>query len=340
VTVEEEVRRAGRRGRTHRPFCARAGLGHRDYSAALQRVLADFGAEESFGRAAARVAEHYGVAVPVRALRQCTLHHARQSLGVVAPAAAPAPTLITQLDGSMIPIVEPAAAGDRRRGKTLRWQEARLAVARAADRAAARYGATLDAALGAGLLWQQTARGAGLTPASRVHGVGDGAPWIAEQFERQFGAQGRYLLDFYHVSQYLAAAAPVCAPGQAEPWRRRQQERLLAGASAEVIAELAAHREAAETVATDRGPEAPPVRRAHRYLWERRGQLDYAAARAAGLPIGSGEVEGGHRHIVQARLKVSGGWWRADHARSMLGLRTLRANGGWDRYWQNQSALN
>lgn len=224
--------------------------------------------------------------------------------------------------------------------KTLRWQEARLAVARGADRADARYGATLDAALGAGLLWHQTAVAAGLDARSRVHGVGDGATWITEQFERQFGAQGRYLLDFYHVSEYLAAAAAVCAPGAPAAWRHRQQERLLAGASQEVIAELAACRESAETIPTAQGPQTPPVRRAHRYLWERRGQLDYAAARSTGLPIGSGEVEGGHRHIVQARLKVSGAWWRETHAQGMLGLRTLRANGGWERYWQDDPALN
>jgi hypothetical protein len=45
-----------------------------------------------------------------------------------------------------------------------------------------------------------------------------------------------------------------------------------------------------------------PVRAAHRYLSGRRDQLDYAGARARGLPIGSGEIESGHRHVIQQRL--------------------------------------
>ena len=31
--------------------------------------------------------------------------------------------------------------------------------------------------------------------------------WIADQVEKQFGAQGRYLVDFYHLCDYLSAAA-------------------------------------------------------------------------------------------------------------------------------------
>ena len=44
------------------------------------------------------------------------------------------------------------------------------------------------------------ARFAPLGAGSRVHAVGDGAPWIVGQVEEQFGDQGRYLIDFYHVA--------------------------------------------------------------------------------------------------------------------------------------------
>lgn len=69
----------------------------------------------------------------------------------------------------------------------------------------------------------------------------------------------------------------------------------------------------------ERQPEAP-VRAAHRYLSGRRDQLDYAGARAAGLPIGSGEIESGHRHVIQQRLKRAGSWWHEPNAEAMLGL--------------------
>jgi hypothetical protein len=46
----------------------------------------------------------------------------------------------------------------------------------------------------------------GLKPKSRVHGLGDGALRIAEQTDIQFGVQGSYLIDFYHLCNYCSAA--------------------------------------------------------------------------------------------------------------------------------------
>ena len=134
-------------------------------------------------------------------------------------------------------------------------------------------------------------------------------------------------MDFYHVSEYLAAAAPkVARPGREQSWRRRQQARLLENKVAGVLRSLESRRE-------PEGQEEAPVRAAWRYLSERRGHMDYASARRRELPIGSGEIEGGHRHVVQARLKLSGGWWREQSAQAMLQLRVARANHLWDRYW-------
>lgn len=108
----------------------------------------------------------------------------------------------------------------------------------------------------------------------------------------------------------------------------------------EVLAELAAHMESAPEVAaaggarTHDGASRRPVRDAERYRRERQEQMDYAGALAAGLPIGSGLSESGHRHVVQARLKKSGAWWKEGNARDMVGLRVLRANGDWETYWR------
>ena len=75
------------------------------------------------------------------------------------------------------------------------------------------------------------------------------------------------------------------------------------------------------------------MRATHHYLHKRKDNLDYAGARAAGLPIGSGEIESGHRHVIQQRLKLAGGWWKENHAQAMLGLRVARANQLWNAYW-------
>ena len=49
--------------------------------------MTDFGAEESFARAAVRVAEHYGIKLASSALRRITYRHARKIAAVqpVAP---------------------------------------------------------------------------------------------------------------------------------------------------------------------------------------------------------------------------------------------------------------
>ena len=314
----------------------RAGVEARGSSRRLQRVLVDFGAEESFARAAQRAREHYGVAVAVSRVRRHTLAHGAQmsALAVPAPKSSVA-TLVTQMDGSLIPIVTVVARGaDRRQGKQLHWREVRLCLAREKESVSPCYGATLGSVGVAGALWRQTAQAAGLGEKTQVHGVGDGAEWITAQFAEQFGGTGRYLVDFWHVSEYLAAAAQVIQPRKPTVWRRRQQGRLLENKVRAVLRALVPHLE-------PEAQEEAPVRAAHRYLSGRSTQLDYAGARAAGLPIGSGEIESGHRHVIQQRLKLAGGWWKETNAQAMLGLRVARANQRWDSYWtQPQHARN
>lgn len=326
--MEEQLLRCGRRGKELRPFCLSAGVSHRGYSRRLQRVLVDFGAEGAFAPAAHRVREHYGMEVPVSAVRQFTLRHGRriaEVAGEVKPLPA-AKTLITEMDGSMVPIVHFGTGQDRRKDKTVLWREARLCCARSVDRANPVYGVTLGSTEVAGWQWHQTARLAGLGKQTRVHGVGDGAGWILTQFTEDFGQQGAYLIDFYHVSEYLGAAATeVARPGKEQEWRRRQQGRLLENRINPVLRSLETKQPTEE--------EEGAAMKAHRYIQERRGNLDYAGARKAKLPIGSGEIESGHRHVIQHRLKIAGGWWTERNMESMLQLRVARANNWWDAYW-------
>lgn len=81
----------------------------------------------------------------------------------------------------------------------------------------------------AGEALNRPAHAAGLAADSRVHGPGDGAPWIAGQIGVQFGAQGSYLVDFYHLCDRLAAAAKVCGVGSATDWMTLRKERLKTG---------------------------------------------------------------------------------------------------------------
>ena len=80
--------------------------------------------------------------------------------------------------------------------------------------------------------------------------------------------------------------------------RRTQQQRLKRGDVAKVTVALAEPLEAEATP-----DEEAPVRPGHRYLNHRLDCLDYPGALALGLPIGSGMIESGHRHVLPARLK-------------------------------------
>ena len=64
---------------------------------------------------------------------------------------------------------------------------------------------------------------AGASLGTKLHCLGDGAKWIKQGVAKQFGGQASYLLDIYHVTEYLAAAGAVLAPGGVKPWRRRRK---------------------------------------------------------------------------------------------------------------------
>jgi hypothetical protein len=322
VELIAEVLRLGRRGRLLHSL--RVGR----YSKKLQRALTDFGAEDSFLRAALRLQEHYGIEVSSSAIRRITFAHGRK-IGPAEPAkAAPeAKVLVTEMDGSLIPVVQPGTGGDRRKAKTLLWREVRLCCARDSKQTQRIYGATLGSVENASWMWRQTAQRAGLGERTYVHGVGDGAGWIVDRFKENFGGQGNYLLDFFHVSEYLSGAGvAIRGPVKFRAWFRRQQGRLLNNQWEKVLCSLQKHLEPPEQ--TER-----PVRLAYRYLLERKAYLNFETARRRNLPIGSGEIESSHRHIIQKRLKLAGSWWLEPNAQIMLNLRTARANNDWLAYW-------
>ena len=288
--------------------------------------------------ASAKLREHYGIDVPVSAVRAITEHHgaamrARQPQGSPWPAEPGVGVLIAEMDGSMVPLVDTAAPAsdgprDRRTTRTLRWTEARLCLAHEPGSVTPRFGATMGSVEAAGDRLGECALAAGAGLQTRVHGVGDGAPWITDQVERTFGTQATYLVDFYHLCDDLAAAADVVASAEKTAWLEEKKTWLKANRWPGVLDTLRPYVEA-DSVADDDAP----VRACSRYISNRTTLLDYQGALAAGLPIGSGEIESAHRYIIQNRLKRAGAWWTLDNLDNMLALRVLRANREWEDYW-------
>ena len=300
----------------------------------MQRALTDFGADHAFATAATKIQEHYGVSVTHERVRTVTLHH-----GEVLAAQTPQPVrtlpargaahIVAEADGTMVPLVDTSSAppgADRRKHRTVRYQEARLTAAQAQGTVTTHYAATLHDVNDTGLRWARCVQAANWGRNTRIHALGDGAPWIAEQARLQFGTQGRYTLDLYHVCEYLAAAAPD--PAHAKTFVAPLRNALRASDHASVLAALRPREEP-----PDCPEEKAPVRAALRYLGNRIDQLDYASAIALSLPVGSGLIESGHRHVLQARLKKAGAWWTKPNAHAMCQLRTTRVNRLWDKYW-------
>lgn len=315
----------------------------RSYSFPLQRVITDFGADVAFGRIPGKLKEHHGIQVPISSAQAITQSHAqvvheRQRLIHKIPGQPGVSQLIAEMDGTLLPIVETTAGVtatgapiDRRKTRQVSFKEARLALVRASDETHPHFGSTFGGVDEAGAQLLNSAIAKGLGANTQVHAVGDGAPWIAHQVEAQFGEQATYLVDFYHVSEYLAAASQVCAPNDAKVWLQTQQTRLKHNQWAQVLAALHPYREPANV-----DDKQAPVRAAYRYLDNRPDQLDYQAAIAAELPIGSGEIESAHRYVILERLDIAGAWWTVEKAEQLITLRVLRENDGWNDYWKQQ----
>jgi hypothetical protein len=246
---------------------------------------------------------------------------------VIEPGTAAGVIFIGELDGSMVPVVEPSPeATDRRQGQCLSWKEVRLNLVHPKGRVTPVFGGNFAGGVEeSGRQWGRCAAKAGFGPGSQLQAVGDGAPWIANPVDRQFGTQGSYWVDFFPVCEYLGAAAPVCAPDHPPAWLDVQKERLKANQAPAVLDALAPFVSAQED---------DPVTACDRYLRNRLHQLDDQGAIQRGLPIGSGEIESAHRYMIQERLKLPGAWWSPDHIETMLALRLNRANREWEAYWQ------
>lgn len=309
-------------------------------------MVTDFGADQAFAQVMDKLVEHYGIVLGESTIRRITEGHAQKifertaaqrALAQPSRPAQPggAPVVIVEMDGGMVPIVEPdGTQSDQRKGKKLQWQEAKICLAHPKGSTTLTYGGTVQGDVAtAGQKLLECATQAGFGAHTHIHAVGDGAQWIADQVEDQFGAQGSYLLDFYHVCDYLSAAAKTITgePAAQAAWMDEQKARLKTQRSGEVLRALQPHLEEAGVAEAE-----APVRQCHRYLSHRPDQLHYRSAIERDLPIGSGEIESAHRYIVQQRLKRPGAWWCATNAEHMLALRLNRANRQWDAYWATQ----
>ncbi len=165
----------------------------------------------------------------------------------------------------------------------------------------------------------------GVAKAREVIFIGDGAPWVSNRVPKlvqdlKIGEEKvRVVVDFYHAVEHLQAVADEqqgLSQTERKAWLKKQRTRLYRGAVGKVVEEIADL--PGEKVQTEK-----------EYFANRQKQMQYAACKKAGVPIGSGAVESAMRRIVNLRLKGNGIFWRQDNAEHILLLRCYAKAGRW-----------
>ena len=157
----------------------------------------------------------------------------------------------------------------------------------------------------------------------------------------------RQLLDFYHVTEYLAKASKAVFPQKTGKAERKQwlstrcsQLKHEHHAAQRILEELQSLSTAALPASVRDDLEAA-IRYFKNNIAERR--MDYAHQVEHHLPIGSGVTEAACKTLVKQRLCGSGMRWKAKGAKVVLSLRALvQTTNRWQQFWDkiNQFGAN
>lgn len=337
-------------GQGLRPVATVLGLTHGRRSLATERALTDFGAEESFGQAAKRFAEHYGWEVGRTTILRLVEGHAVGAEAYVkerlaahrsdfsAPVGVRPGTdrLLTELDGceirtgTLVPHAEGGTTPVRhcpRRQRREEWRDVRVGFVRKLDDVERTYVGRMDTyePIVGQLFDAAVARG--LSSRTVTIAVADGGNGLREELAAQL-PNLQFIYDRPHMKQhfYEAAEASGLKDAARHRWVDDRIHQLDHGHSGAVLAGLDEHK----------GRGKKRVKQLRKHLARFADAVHYNAYRAAGLPTGSGEIESAHRYIPQKRLKLPGASWLPSTVNPMLALRVLRANDWWDDYWTTQ----
>jgi hypothetical protein len=243
----------------------------------LQRTITDFGADDSFGGgASAKLREHYGIEVPATVIREVTEKHGEAMVAMQRQEQSELPdrpgvaVLIAETDGTMVPVVhieEPVTGEppvDRRKNRKVDWKEGRLSLVHQPGSVTPIFSATMGTVDELGEhLWRSAIR-AGAGSQTRFHCVGDGAPWITNQVDLRFGTQAIYLVDFFHLCEYVSRAAEVVAGKDKEAWIEEKKDWLKDNRWPDVLKSLQPYVEGEKVPDKD-----APVRVCYRYIANR-----------------------------------------------------------------------
>jgi len=137
--------------------------------------------------------------------------------------------------------------------------------------------------------------------------ITDGARWIGQWLTQAY-PNAVHILDFFHVCEKLAKAAPWADEAD---WLEQMKTHLLKGHQLKVRQSVLHMKQLPE--------EEKDILLT--YLENNEYRMKYDEYRKKGLMIGSGPIESAHRTLLQVRMKRSGQRWSDEGCDKMIKLR-------------------
>lgn len=320
------------------PADAALGIPAGELSPRLAERALDFVQVQSYEQARAMLERTYGVHVAVRTLETLAARVATPALAFETsplPAAGsqePVKRLYVGCDGVMV------CSNERGGDGKLQWREVKVGCCYWRDpdpRLHKRVLGRREQAESFGARLRAWAERYGLSEATEVIFVGDGAEWIWNIAARHFN-DGRttWILDWYHLVEHLWEAARTMFPDQ--PAAQRDQVSQWKA----VLRKAGGHRlwrRLCEQLESESGsPHREALDKLRGYMQPRLDQTDYPSYRARGLDIGSGIVEATVKQLAVMRAKGPGMHWGDDGIEAVLSLRAIVLNGEWAVFWKRE----
>lgn len=167
--------------------------------------------------------------------------------------------------------------------------------------------------------------------AHTVVAVQDGALWI-QSFVDYHCPQATRVIDFAHAQGYVAMVGRAIYGAETDAFRQwygRMSKQLGRQSPQRTVNELRLLQRQHPDHAQEEEIEV-----AIRYLEKRLPMIDYPHFRRQQIPIGSGNVESGHKVVMQQRMKQAGMRWAEKNLNPMLTLRVALCNQTWHTSWR------
>jgi hypothetical protein len=325
------------------PLDRALGLLRGAYTPQVQEAITRLSSRLSYGEAHEELGFLWKVQISRSSLRQVTLRHGHVADALIRekvaeleaealPATAQPEQLVMGTDGAMVQLT----TGEWREVKTVSFGEFRpvwdakqgKVVTRTEDISYFSRVETADEFSRSALVeWHRR----GGENAQRVVAVQDGALWI-QSFIDYHCPRAVRVIDFAHAQAYVATVGRTIHGAETDAfrqWYTRMSKQLGHQPPQRTVNEL----RLLQRQHPDH-PEAAAIELAIRYLERRLPMIDYPHFRRQQIPIGSGNVESGHKVVMQRRMKQAGMRWAEENLNPMLALRMALCNGTWQTSWQ------